>query len=99
MWADHFVSIPSTRRHKVNDGRTAGGACILVELVGVEGTLAFGGVHSFAVVAFEKGYRPASALASAPELPAPASAADTCTPFVVRRRFVLGGWRVPPDRT
>ena len=85
------------------DGSPAGEPCTLVALVGVVGTLAFGEAHLFAVVAFGEGYRPASAPASAPAPlglePALASAADTCTPFVVRRRFALGGWRVLPDRT
>ena len=75
---------------------------ILVELVGVVGTLAFGEVQLFAVVAFEEVYPLAFAPAFAPEpepAPEPASAADTCTPFVVQRQFALGEWHVPPDRT
>lgn len=70
------------------------------------GTLAFEEVQLFAAVAFEEAYHPASEPASELELepelepePELASAADTCTPFVVQRRFVLGEWRVLPDRT
>lgn len=90
---------------------TAGGSLvgepyILAEPVGVVGTLAFEVVQLFAAVAFEEAYPPASEPASEPgpgpepELePVLASAAGTCTPFVVQMRFVLGGWRVLPDHT
>lgn len=83
-------------------GSLAGEPYILAEMVGVVGILAFEEVRLFAVVAFEEAYPLAFALAFAPELvPAPelASAADTCTPFVVQRRFALGEWHVLPDRT
>jgi len=89
------------------DGSLAEGPYILADLVGVVGTLAFGEVHSFAVVASEEGSHPASAPASAPApelpapapVPAPASAADTYTPFAVQMQSALGGWHVLPGRT
>ena len=83
-------------------GSLAGEPYILAEMVDVVGILASEEVRLFAVVASEEAYPPAFAPAFAPGL-APAlelaSAADTCTPFVVQKRFALGEWHVLPDRT